>query len=44
MKLLQLLAVIVTHALLPVLCSAKEYVYIMSTSTDAEKNSTPAVQ
>ena len=40
MKLLQLLAVIITHALLPVLCSPREYVYIKSTSTDAEECST----
>ena len=40
MKLLQSLAVIITHALLPVLCSAREYVYINSTSTDAEECST----
>lgn len=36
MKLLQM-AVIITHVLL---CSAREYVYIKSTSTDAEECST----
>ena len=41
MKLLQiLLAVTTTLALLPALCSAREYVYIQSTSTDAEECST----
>ena len=35
-----LLAVIFTHALLSVLCGAQEYVYIKSTSTDAEECST----
>ena len=41
MKSLQLaLAVIIAHALLHVLCGAQEYVYIKSTSTDAEECST----
>ena len=41
MTLLQLvLAVIFTHVLLPVLCGARECVYIKSTSTDAEECST----